>query len=243
MERHERFLRALDASRAESGFESAELSLFEPFVAREIAEKLIWRAGKNLWDTAAHRVATLCSLYEYLRADTVIIDLRGDDEERELHDVLECGGFLPRGARFTLISDETAVLKRAEKSDSVGAAASFTVGGDSFGKPMIRLSRAESVSEREKDIASAAESGCAGVYLAKIGVNELEAARTNHIALLGGVGVDTINLDRPIDVHERVATLAEGGVLLPGSGGFGEETSYLGCISMLGAYNRRRISP
>lgn len=242
MEHHERFLRALDASRSGEGRGGAETSIFEPFVTRDIAEKLIWRSGKNLWDTTKHRAATLCSLYEYLKADTVIIDLRGDDEERTLHEVLECGGYLPRGAKFTLISDEPSVLKKAESDDSVGAAASFSAGADCFKKPLIRLSRAESASLREKDIYSAADGGCAGIYLTRIGAAELEAARTKRIAPLGGVGLDTINSDRPVDVHARVEKLAEGGVLLIGSGGFGEETSYLGCISMLGAYNRRRIS-
>ena len=52
------------------------VSLFEPFVPRGIATKLIWRSGEQLWDTTEHRVMTLCDLYAYLRADTVTYDMR-----------------------------------------------------------------------------------------------------------------------------------------------------------------------
>ena len=49
-----------------------------------------------------------------------------------------------------------------------------------------------------------------------------------------------MNTDRPTDIHERVAGMISRGALLTGSGGFGDEISYLGYISMLGAYNRAR---
>ena len=209
------------------------VSLFEPFVPRGIAMKLIWRSGEQLWDTTEHRVMTLCDLYAYLRADTVTYDLRGGGTA-ELERLCEYAGYLPDGMKFVIISDDEETLEKAAERGQICAAASFTAKTDKL--PLIRLSRDGGVDS----VAKAAHDGCKGIYLPEVTDDILTEANKHHISLLGGTGTALLNTDRPTDIHERIAELINSGVLLTGSGGFGDEISYLGYISMLGAYNRVR---
>ena len=172
------------------------VSLFEPFVPRGIATKLIWRSGEQLWDTTEHRVMTLCDLYAYLRADTVTYDLR-DGGTDELERLCEYVGYLPDGMKFVVISDDDETLEMASECENICAAASFTAKSGRL--PMIRLSR----DSNADSVIKAAIDGCKGIYLPEITDDILTTADKHHISLLGGTGTALLNTDRPTDIHER----------------------------------------
>jgi len=211
--------------------EAGRPTLFEPFFDKTIAQTLIWRSGSNLWDTPSHRTATLISLYEYVHADTVIVQADGN----EITEVLAMARLLPEGMRFTVIGKDEAALEAADRHEAVSAVASAKLlSGRDFEKPFIFLAKDEAQTE------NAIINGAAGIYVPKNAEN-IWNYYGSHIAVLGGFGVNFINEDRPIPIHRRVRALHEltgGAGYALGSGNDGDyEIRYLGFISMLGMYN------
>ena len=202
--------------------EKHALTIFEPFPTRQIVTKLIWRGGDELWNTAKRRAETLIGFYEYIKSDVAIIEPRG-----ELSETLSAE--LPDGMKFVIISDDPDELYRASLDDRVCALATR---GEylRLSKPLIAISREnESADEavlRAKDFNA--------VYTAE------KPANDGGKILLGGLGSTFINERPPLEIYERVRSCAKNPRWAVGTGGLGEESEYLGFISMLGIYNKLR---
>lgn len=216
--------------------EPGKPTLFCPCPTRAITTQLIWRGGDSLWDTPAHRTETLISLYTYLNADTAVI--RAD--AGEIDEVLSCAHLLPPGLRFTIRSDDSRVLEAADRQDSVCALASSAAlyGGD-FAKPLLFLSDGS-----EASIDAAISRGAAGVHIPRE-IERLWQLYGRRIALLGGLGIETVSGGEPIDIHSRIRALHErthgaGWAIGTGLCDDAAEVAYLGFISMLGIYNNLR---
>lgn len=206
------FLRAL---RGEPG----RATIFEPFIERGLVTRLIWRGGRELWNTAEHTVATLSFLYSYIKSDVVIIDARENDIEKLLYFANE----LPCGMKAVVVSDNPEALAYAGKNDNVCALASTSETAIETAKPLIHIG--ESLPD-----------GFGGYYVTD-GAERLLSDKRRII--LGGLGVSYLNSAEPLEIHRRAAKLYEesGRTWIFGSGGLGEKTDYLGFISMLGIYN------
>lgn len=225
MRDYNEFLRAL---RGESG----RAVLFEPFPGRKIVTQLIWRGGGHLWDTAEHYVSTLAEFYAYIKSDVVIADARCWD----IGELLSCRGLLPEGMRFVIIADDADSLAVADADTSVCALATASEATGSYSKPLIYLCRGGDIGA---EIDRAIGRGCAGIYLPDK-IEEHSDAR-GKIALLGGLGLERISSDEPMDIYRRVERLYREGGWIIGSGRIddaAENINYLGFISMLGIYNK-----
>lgn len=216
-------------------------TLFEPYPARSIAQTLIWRSGSNLWDTPAHRTATLISLYEYMHADTVIVEADGSDIE----EILACECLLPDGMRFTVIGLDAAALAAADRSDAVCAVASpVLLSGRDFAKPLIFMAYNAIANNAKASNASCVKAAIAchnaGIHV-PAHAERLWREHGADIAILGGFGMDRINEARPLAIHRAVRelyALTGGAGYALGSGHIGDgAVDYLGFISLLGMYN------
>lgn len=212
-------------------------TLFEPYPTRNIATQLLWRGGDHLWSTVSNRTCTLIRLHDYMNADTVIVEADADG----IGEVLACTDALPEGLRFTIISDDDAALAAADASDAVCALASARrLHVRDFEKPVIRMAKDAA------DIEDAIAHGYAGAHIPS-GIERMLDAYGEHIALLGGLGIDCINQGQPVDIHRRVRSLyalTHGAGWAVGTGSDGlKEAEYLGFISMLGIYNNLISEP
>ena len=194
--------------------------LFEPYIAREMVTRLIWRGGAGLWDTLPHRLATLTDVYTYLHAGTVTVDAVGADD-----------------GVYTVIADSHESLRRYAASTKVCALATHRLTEADFGKPVIWLAGGNDSPEA---IREAVRCGMKGIYLSgRLPVEEALSV-SDDAAVLGGLGVDFLNTSRPLTIYSRVQTLwkQSGGRWAIGSGSAGQSMEYLGFISMLGIYNK-----
>ena len=225
MHDYKEFLRALHG-------EPGRVTLAEPFIPRVIAEQLIWRRGKQLWDTPEHYVSTLCELYAYIKADVVFIDTRSFDA-REL---VSYSHLLPNQMKFVAVADNLS-MNEAIADDSICAVISEDIGTAAAisEKLCVYLCRDRDDSVYTK-IEDAAREGFAGIYLPLLDEKIIEAAYDRGIMPMGGVGTEHINKTQPLDIYNRIERLTEKGLRMVGSGGFGESVEYLGFISLLGKY-------
>ena len=190
------------------------ITLFEPFPTRKLVTQIIWRGGDELWTKPKRRAETLIEFYHYIDSDVVPIEPRGESEMLDAE--------LPDGMRFVVISDDPDELGAADRNDKVCALATRGEFIETR-KPLIFLAK--------DDVA--VYKRFAGVYLAGFrgGVD---------LPVLGGIGSEFINTEPPLRIYERVEALVNAGVKAIGTGSFGEETGYLGFISMLGKYKKLR---
>lgn len=211
--------------------EEGRPSLFEPTPSKGSISQIIWRAGALLFDTTEHKVATLISFYENIKSDTVTIEADKDT----IDGILAASELLPENMKYTVISNDSTVLEKADKADSVCAVASLlTLEAKDFTKPLIYIAK----SDRRKEVEGAIERGAAGIYI------PCDAEYTwerygDKIAVLGGMS-DSLIGSSPVRVHARMRDLdtqTKGRGYAFGSGLLRTDAEYLAFISMLGMFN------
>lgn len=205
--------------------------LFEPTPSRGSISQIIWRAGALLFDTTEHKVETLVSFYENIKSDTVTIE----SDKNSIDEILAVSHLLPANMKYTVISNDTDVLTKADADDSVCAIASMlTVNGADYQKPLIYISK----SDRRQEIEGAIERGAAGVYV-PCDAEYAYRKYGDRIAVLGGMS-DSLIGSSPVRVHARMRDLAaqtNGKGYAFGSGLLRTDAEYLSFISMLGMFN------
>ncbi len=214
--------------------EEGRPSIFEPTPSCSTISQIIWRSGDALFDTTEHRVDTLISFYENIKSDTVIIEADKDS----ISDILAFREKLPENMRFTIISNDTEVLKTASKDDSVCALASMlALEAKDFEKPVVYIAK----SDHRTEVESAIERGAAGIYV-PCDAEYIWRRYGDRIAVLGGMS-DSLIGSSPVRVHARMRDLSEqtkGKGYAFGSGLLRADAEYLAFISMLGMFNTLR---
>lgn len=211
--------------------EEGRPSIFEPTPSPETVSKIIWRTGDMLFDTAEHRVETLISFYENIKSDTVIIEADKDS----ISDILACREKLSENVKFTIISNDTEVLEKASKDDSVCAIASMlSLQAKDFEKPVIYIAK----NDLRAEVEGAIERGAAGIYV-PCDAEYIWRRYGGKIAVLGGMSDNLIG-SSPVRVHARmrdIDELTKGKGYAFGSGLLRTDADYLAFISMLGMFN------
>ncbi len=218
---------AMNFIRLLTGKGSSTPSLFEPFISRKLTEQLIWRRGDTVWQTAEARMESLISLRERTLADVITLDTREDSSETVEALLYYAAGKLPEGCALVMMTDDAETAELCGFADHVCAVASWELPRHSD-KPFIRMSG---------DIHTALAEHADG-YFAHEHAEELLGLANGRITVLGGLGAEYLDHAGPATIHARCAALMEKGRYILGSGG--EVGEYLGLISMLGAYGKRR---
>lgn len=220
--RRDNFLRVL---RGESG----KPSLFEPFICDTLAEQLIWRRGRHLWDDPIRYRDTMLSLRERTGADVVCVDTRrfeGGDRLRLLE------GLTDSDADFIVLTDNADETALCDSIQCVAAVGGFGAAKKSL-LPFIRMD-----GDIEKAIAENADG-----YFLPAGVSELYSKYKGIITLLGGLDASFIELSEPMYIYdycEAVMRDTRNAGFAIGSGGMIGAEHYLSLISLLAVYRRYR---
>lgn len=211
--------------------EPGEPTLFEPFIDNWIAEQLIWRRGKHLWETPESYIDTLAALNERTGSDVIPADTRGFGASLDvLYDTIN--HYADDHTAFVCLCDTMESAEMADQCDGVCAAAVY--GDVKSEKPMIKMDGTPE---------DAIRSGCAGWY-SPCGAEEYYAEYSNRIAILGGLGVNYLTSTGPVSIHTRCERLYETTKNVRyalGSGGCLPQENYLELISMLGIYKRYKL--
>lgn len=207
--------------------------LFEPLINENICEQLIWRRGKNLWDTPENYAETIISLQERTKSDVVIFDMRRftDGENQILLNYISRN--LSDNLKAVMLCETMNQHETAEKSNSVCAIGGFSKSVKPQNLPFIRM---------DGNIAEAISESANGYYAVSQAETVYEAYG-DKIAILGGLGLDWLNGTNPTEVHQRCENLYKltcNNHYAIGSGGFGGETDFLNFISLLSMYIRYR---
>ena len=214
--------------------EEGRPSIFEPTPSRGTVSQIIWRAGALLFDTTEHRVSTLISFYVNIKSDTVTIEADKDS----IDDILSCSHLLPENMKYTVISNDSSVLAKADGHDSVCALASLlAVDAKDYKKPLIYMAK----SDRRAEVEGAIERGAAGIYI-PCDAEYTWKRYNDRIAVLGGMS-DSLIGSSPVRVHARMRDLSQmtnGKAYAFGSGLLRTDADYLAFISMLGMFNTLR---
>lgn len=209
---------------------SSKAVLFEPFISKYHTETLIWRRGRNLWDTQENYVGTLLSLTERTGADMVFADLRGlaDGEKVRLGDVVRRKS-KETDVGFGLICESRFDINLAE---DCGADVVLIYVEEKSSLPTVRM---------DGSIEDAILRGDSGYFLREQAEENLEKYG-GKIKLLGGLDVDYIENSGPVSIYGRVEDIAKKypGMWACGSGGCVADSHYLELISLLGAFARIR---
>ncbi len=204
--------------------------LFEPFISKYHVETLIWRRGRNLWDSQENYVDTLLSLTERTGADMVFADLRGltEGEKIMLGDVVKRKS-QETEVGFGLICDCRFDIDLAEDSR---ADVVLVYGEEKSSLPTVRM---------DGSMEDAISRGDSGYFLHERAEEYLEKYG-GKIKILGGLGVDWVERSGPVSIYGRAADIAARypGMWACGSGGCLADSHYLELISLLGAFGRIR---
>lgn len=211
--------------------EPGEPTLFEPFIDSRIAEQLIWRRGKHLWNTPELYIDTLAALNERTVSDVIVADTRGFGASLDaLYETIN--GYADDHMAFICLCDTMESAKRADLCGGVCAVAVY--GNVKSKKPMIKM---DGLPE------DAIVSGCAG-WFAPCDAERYWAEYGDKIAILGGLGVPYLTSTGPVTIHTRCEKLYDRTKNVRyalGSGGCMPQENYLEFISMLGIYKKYKL--
>ncbi len=205
--------------------------IFEPFIARELTESLIWRRGNYLWDTPADFIATLASCTERTKSDFFFVDMAdfaADDRENLISEIF----------KFKMNNTELGIGVICRTQDEVDmtedAADCLCIFGDAVSKktPTVRMDGAPEDAIARGDLGWFAPDN-AVKYLTEYG---------NDIKILGGLSIDFISNSTPIKIYDIIEQIAVDfrGKWACGSGGKVPGDKYLEFISLLGGFGRIR---
>ncbi len=239
---YERFLQAI------RGIQGPPV-LFEPFVPVYLAEQLIWRRGKHLWETVSTYLDTLFSLRERTYADVVIADMRtfGDELAPEMGQRM--AEVATAEIRFVALCDSPVQLACARSSAGICGAGLY-----GWERWVHTYNKEENLSAgtyfpliaMDGDCEAAVKAGFDGWFCPANGEDMWQKYYRDadeKIAILGGLGVDWLKNGQPVEIHNRceeIFRMTGGEGYLIGSGGAVSETDYLSLISLLGVYRRWR---
>ncbi|MBO5274745.1 MAG: hypothetical protein J6I45_09040 [Clostridia bacterium] len=210
-----------------TGKGSISPTLFEPFISQSFTEQLIWRRGDTVWQTPESRISALVSLRERTLSDVIALDVRNDSPEIIEALLRYASDLLPEGSALVVMTEDKEAVALSTPVNHVCAIASWNLPRQSD-KPFIRMS---------SDIGTALAEYADGCFAEAHAEDALEAAE-GRITVLGGIGADYLNHTGPASIHARCAALMNHNRYILGSGG--EVSEYLGLISLLGAYRKKR---
>lgn len=206
--------------------EPGDAVLFEPLLDRWLAEQLLWRRGRHLWETAESSVETLLALRERTGADAIAVDARPFSREDPdlLFSAMErrWNGVCP----FVLLTDDGDTAKKAGRYPCIAAVGAF--GGVRSDKPVIQMDGTAEEAVKAK----------AAGWFAPEKAEEVWRDFSGEIAILGGLGVDELTSHGPATIRQRCEDLfamTQNVRFAIGSGGVLPKEHYLTLITLLGA--------
>lgn len=219
--------------------------VFEPFMPKAFIEQIVWRTGEHVWDTPYATTATLIACNKHIKLDTTFIDARNYSTS-DMDAVLSAASeLLPISMRLVVFCNSEDILVQAQSNDLVCA---ISLCDSSYAhllnKPAIYMHDI-SISTLENAIKSAIYNDFNAIHIpTNIGqdipcIQNLYDIYSDHIAILGGVGIDFFNNNKPLPIYNKCKSLfahTKNKGYAIGTGNSGETISYLGLISMFGVY-------
>lgn len=220
--------------------------IFEPFLTHDFVQQIVWRCGSHVWDTPTATAQTLISCNKHIGLDTTFIDATHYSCD-DMDSVLSCAKeTLPDTMKLVVFCDDRDIITTAQNSDYVcSVAVKNPCYIDMLSKHSIYITPPDA--DVNYNILTAIQKGFNGVYISSntlpiIPIEDIYDEYNNKIAILGGVGVEFFNNNKPLPVYNRCRTLFshtnnKGFALGTGACHNSDyNISYLGLISMFGFY-------